>query len=153
MSSLLCRVIFCLSQQKFTLKRLPKKSDTLKRLQNQRVTLKRLHRKKVTPLNDLIFGEFLLNDKNAPVFEPVIKWQSSKNGLNTGYFDTFKKCELLSIALMISKSSLYYGYNLTPLKRFAEKSDTNDETIYSKKWHPETITRKKWHLACIVFIN
>lgn len=24
------------------------------------------------------------------------------------------------------KSSLYYGYNLTPLKRFAEKSDTND---------------------------
>ena len=56
-----------------TLKRLPKKSDTLKRLQNQRVTLKRLHRKKVTPLNDLNFGEFLVNDKNAPVFELLIK--------------------------------------------------------------------------------
>ena len=113
-----------------TLKRLPKKSDTLKRLQNQRVTLKRLHRKKVTPLNDLIFGEFLLNDKNAPVFEPVIKWQSSKNGLNTGYFDTFKKCELLSIALMISKSSLYSGYNPTPLHRFADNCATNDDHIF-----------------------
>ena len=30
-------------------------------------------RKKVTPLNDLNFGEFLVNDKNAPVFEPYIK--------------------------------------------------------------------------------
>jgi len=56
-----------------TLKRLPEKCDALKRLQNQRVTLKRLHRKKVTPLNDLNFGEFLVSDKNAPVFELYIK--------------------------------------------------------------------------------
>ena len=41
------------------------------------------------------------------------------------------------------KSSLYYGYNLTPLKRFAEKSDTNYETICSKKVTPWNDYSKK----------
>ena len=58
----------------------------------------------MTPLNNLVFGEFLVNDKNAPVFELFIKCQSSKNGLNTGFFGDFKKCAFLSIALIISKS-------------------------------------------------
>ena len=56
-----------------------------------------------------------------------------------------KICTFLSIAIFISKSSLYYGYNPTPLKRFAEKSDTNYETISLKKWYPETICSEKWH--------
>ena len=38
--------------------------------------------------------------------------------------------------MFFCKSSFYNGYNLTPLKRFAEKSDTNYETIYSEKMTP-----------------
>ena len=37
---------------------------------------------------------------------------------------------------LCSKSSSCCGYNPTPLKRFADKSDTNDETIYSEKMTP-----------------
>ena len=40
---------------------------------------------------------------------------------------------ILPMTIVKRFQSSLYGYNLTSLKRFQLKSDTNDETIYSKK--------------------
>ena len=59
-----------------------------------------------------------------------------KSPISSHFLGIVSYTYFLSIVWSNSKSSLYNGYNLTPLKRFAEKCDTNDESICSEKVTP-----------------